>query len=75
MTTQDRLFTANDWRQLPDDGKRYELINGAIIEMPPSSKQNSVLAAWLIHLLISYIVAQRVRFREWPGWRLSDQRA
>lgn len=31
---QTRLFTVDDYDQLPDDGPRYEIIDGVLIEMP-----------------------------------------
>ena len=41
MTTATRLMTAADLLALPDDGKRYELIRGELIEMAPSSHNPS----------------------------------
>lgn len=31
---QNRPFTVDDYDQLPDDGRRFELIDGVLIEMP-----------------------------------------
>ena len=36
MTTAKKLLTADDLMAMPDDGKRYELIRGELIEMPPA---------------------------------------
>jgi Uma2 family endonuclease len=61
MAVQEKLITAEEfWEiaQLPENAdKRLELIDGAIHDMPPSSKLNTILAVWIAHLLISYVVA------------------
>src|SRR5258708_2665383 len=74
MTTQERLYTVEDMLHMPDDGRRYELLNGELIEMPPSSKQNTVLAAWIIHLLISYVVPKGLGFVSGPdgGYQINE---
>jgi Uma2 family endonuclease len=36
MATGEKLLTAEEFEQLPDDGKRYELIDGELREMPPT---------------------------------------
>ena len=43
MTTAKRLLTADDLLAMPDDGKRYELIRGALIEMPPPGIMHTVV--------------------------------
>ena len=45
MTTQKKLVTADDLLAMPDDGKRYELIRGKLIEMPPTSHEHGRVAA------------------------------
>ena len=35
MTTAKKLMTAEELLMLPDDGNRYELVKGQLIEMPP----------------------------------------
>ena len=52
MTTAKKLLTADDLLAMPDDGKRYELIQGVLIEMPPTSHNSSRVA---------------VRFGRWIG--------
>ena len=48
MTTAKKLFTSEDLLAMPDDGKRYELIRGELIEMPPAShnSRQSRAAVW-----------------------------
>jgi Uma2 family endonuclease len=36
MATTERLLTAEEFERLPDDGKRYELIDGELREMAPT---------------------------------------
>jgi Uma2 family endonuclease len=36
MATAEKLLTAEEFEQLPDDGKRYELIDGELREMAPT---------------------------------------
>ena len=55
MAIQDRLYTAQELADMPDDGKIYELHNGVLVEVAGSKLQQSRLAAWLIHLLFSFI--------------------
>ncbi len=40
MTTAKKLLTAADLLAMPDDGKRYQLIRGELIEMPPTSHEH-----------------------------------
>lgn len=35
MTTSRKLLTADDLLAMPDDGKKYELVRGELIEIPP----------------------------------------
>lgn len=44
MTTAKKLLTADDLMAMPDDGKRYELIRGELITMPPTSHNPSRVA-------------------------------
>jgi Uma2 family endonuclease len=54
-----KKFTVADLIAMPDDDKRYELIDGEIIEMGTSSLKHSVLGAWLIFTLMTYIQAHQ----------------
>jgi Uma2 family endonuclease len=44
MTTAKKLMTAEEVLALPDDGKRYELVRGELIEMPPASHEHGRIA-------------------------------
>ena len=45
MITAKNLLTADDLMAMPDDGKRYELIRGELVEMPPTSHEHGMVAA------------------------------
>lgn len=59
MTIDAKFYTAEEYlefAQLPEnEGKRFELIDGVIIEMPPSSKRNTVTAARIIRLVGTFV--------------------
>ncbi len=55
MAVQDRLYTADDLANMPDDGKIYELHNGVLIEVAGSKYRQTRLAAWIIYLLTTFI--------------------
>lgn len=40
MATTARLLTYDDYFVMPDDGKRYELIDGELLEMPAPSRRH-----------------------------------
>ena len=56
MAVQDRLYTAGDLADMPDDGKLYELHNGVLIEVAGSKYRQTKLAAWIITLLMNFVV-------------------
>src|SRR5260221_9499596 len=55
MSVPDRLYTAQDLANMPDDGKVYELHNGVLIEVAGSKYQQARIAAWIIYLLTTFI--------------------
>lgn len=56
----DRVSTIDDLLALPDDGKRYELHNGEIVEVGTSSSKHTVLGAWIAFMLISFVKAHKL---------------
>lgn len=58
MTIKEKLYTAEEFWEftqlLENEGKRFELIDGEIIEMPPSSLPNSHIAARILYFLMGY---------------------
>jgi Uma2 family endonuclease len=58
MSVQDRLYTAQDLADMPDDGKVYELHNGVLVEVAGSKYRQSQLAGWLLHLILTFVEQQ-----------------
>jgi Uma2 family endonuclease len=50
-------WTYADLAALPDDGKRYEIIEGALYEMPGPTAQHVTALVSLITLLLSILQA------------------
>lgn len=42
--TQPKLMTAEEFQDLPDDGNRYELVRGELVELPMSNYRSSATA-------------------------------
>lgn len=57
-TTSTALMTAEELMQLPDDGFRYELINGELEKMPPPGHPHGRIALRLSILLGQFILDQ-----------------
>lgn len=58
MTIQQKLYTAKDFFEMGDTldpNKRYELVEGDIIEMPPPKKINSIIAAYINRKLGNFV--------------------
>ena len=51
MSTATPLLTYEDLRRLPDDGKRYELIDGRLVELPSPTRRHMELARRLFRVL------------------------
>ena len=56
-------YTIDDLLSMPDDGKRYELINGEIVEVGTSNEKHSTLGAWLIGMIFMHLQATKIRGR------------
>jgi Uma2 family endonuclease len=55
MATAEKLLTAEEFKQLPDDGKRYELIDGELREMVPTVNWHGEVESNLTALLHMYV--------------------
>ncbi len=60
MLVQERFYTTTEFWEIvqrpENEQKRLELINGVIIEVPPSSPTNSMIALWIGHLLLNHVL-------------------
>jgi Uma2 family endonuclease len=57
MATTEKLLTAEEFEQLPDDGKRYELIDGELREMAPTVNWHGEVETNLTTLLHTHVRA------------------
>jgi Uma2 family endonuclease len=60
MATTEKLLTAEEFEQLPDDGKHYELIDGELREMAPTVNWHGEVEINLGTLLNVHVRAQRL---------------
>ena len=54
MTTR-TLVTADELLRMPDDGRRYELIEGELIEMAPAGGRHGNIGVRIVGFLFQYI--------------------
>ena len=57
MTTQTKLMTADELLMMPDDGYRYELIRGVLIQRMPAGDRHGNAAAWTATEFANYVRA------------------
>lgn len=78
MTLQEKLYTVDEFlevAQLPDNAdRRLELVDGEIVEMPPSSQKNTVTAGRIIYFLNAFIIPNDLGFVSVPdgGFQLNE---
>jgi Uma2 family endonuclease len=56
----ERLLTAEDLMQLPDDGYRYELDEGRLVRMPPGGPLAAIVAATILTLINEFARLHRL---------------
>ena len=54
MATARRLITADELLKMPDDGKRYELVRGVLIEKMPAGDPHSITVGNVFYELTRY---------------------
>ena len=57
MTSPGTLLTADDLLRLPDDGRRYELLDGEVKEMAPAAYEHGRVLTKVVIVLGSYVEA------------------
>lgn len=55
MTTAKKLFTSEELLAMPDDGKRYELIRGELVEMPLNDLRHGIVAGRISRRLSNFV--------------------
>lgn len=53
-------WTRKDLDRLPDDGNRYELLNGELLVSPAPSPPHQHIVAWLNEVLTPFVLTHRV---------------
>ena len=56
MSTSTRSVTANDLLRMPDDGRRYELVEGELIDMAPAGGRHGHVAMQIGWRLAEHVV-------------------
>lgn len=57
MAIKEKLYTAEELLQMPDDGKRRELVKGELREMAPAGNQHGYIAGEIFGELRNYVKA------------------
>jgi Uma2 family endonuclease len=57
--TQPDTWTYDEYARLPDDGNRYEVIEGEVLVTPAPSVEHQQGVARLVHALMSYVEHER----------------
>lgn len=56
MTTATRLMTAEEFLMMPDDGRRYELVRGELVELPQPGMVHGFLSMQVGSVLNSFVM-------------------
>lgn len=62
VAVQVKRWTLRELHRLPDDGNKYELIDGELFVTPPPTDDHETIAARLTRILDPYVAAQRLGF-------------
>ena len=62
MTTARKLLTADDLLAMPDDGKRYELVQGELIAMPPPGIMHGIVTGRIGGLFEDFVRRHNLDF-------------
>jgi Uma2 family endonuclease len=59
-TTEPRPWTYEEWLRLPDDGKRYEIVEGELFVTPAPDEEHQEAVGTFYFLLRSYLEAKPI---------------
>jgi Uma2 family endonuclease len=71
---ENRLYTLDEFEELdlPDDGNKYELIEGAIVVSPPAGDEHGRIISDLSYELIAYVRPRKLgRVWQTSGFRIA----
>ena len=60
MALDTRAWTRADLDRLPDDGNRYEVLNGELLVTPAPSDVHQAIVDWLSDVLTPFVIAHRL---------------
>ena len=60
VTPKKEVWTDEEFMMLPDDGHRYEIVNGELIDMGNSGALHGYICSLLLAALIGYIVPKKL---------------
>lgn len=74
MTIVEHIATAADLERLPDDGFRYELVDGEVRKMTPASNEHGKIAALVTASLVQHVLVNRLGsvYAAETGFRLAS---
>src|SRR5258708_39960213 len=59
MTVQEKIYTVDDLWEISQsddsDIRHFELDEGELIEMSPTSDEHGLIAAWLLYLIMGFV--------------------
>jgi Uma2 family endonuclease len=79
MTTPATKLTYQDYLLLPDDGKRYEILDGELYMTPPPATRHQLIAFRLSQAFGTYPGSSGLGYRDsvtrdfGPRWRVEAQ--
>ena len=74
MTIVEHIATASDLERLPDDGFRYELVDGEVRKMTPAGNVHGKIAALVTASLVQHVLVNRLGsvYAAETGFRLAS---
>lgn len=74
MTIVEHIATAADLERLPDDGFRYELVDGEVRKMTPAGNEHGRIAALVTASLVQHVLVNRLGsvYAAETGFRLAS---
>jgi Uma2 family endonuclease len=57
MAARKSLVTADELLRMPDDGRRYELLDGVLVEVSPPGERHGAVTGNIYHLLRTHVDA------------------
>jgi len=60
ISTENKIWTDEEFMALPDDGHRYELVNGELVDMGNSGMEHGWIASNLMILLGGFVRSQKL---------------